>query len=330
MANWNSPVLTDLYTNFLSYLKDRDDDAVRLNDTRVTAGTNLPEYAKRWNHTIGALQYWFSSAWINLVLSIQSGGTGGADAGTARTNLDVFSKGEGDARYETPAGATAKVATHANIGGASNVHGATSAPTTDALMKRDASGRAQVTAPSVGGDIATKQTVDDHAILQTAHGSTSAPTPNKIAQRNANGRAQFADPLASADADTKGARDAAIAAAITNLDVTVSMFSAMYFLRVDTDGTILASKGDTTGVSVVVDPNSYGDTSHYRILDSRVAGSTVAVASVSESYGMNLDGTLETINVIVIPALARTEVHIRNSATGVGSAPRPFNIWIAV
>jgi len=99
MANWSLPSITDLYTNFLAYLKARDDDATRLNDSRVTAATNVPDYAKRWNDTTKTFQNWLSSAWTSVILSVAGGGTGASTAAGARTNLDVYSKAEADAAF---------------------------------------------------------------------------------------------------------------------------------------------------------------------------------------------------------------------------------------
>jgi len=97
MGNWSLPSLTDLYTNFLTYLKARDDDATRMHDSRVTAATNVPDYAKRWNATTQTFQNWLSAAWSSIVLAVAGGGTGATTAAGARTNLDLYSTSEVDA-----------------------------------------------------------------------------------------------------------------------------------------------------------------------------------------------------------------------------------------
>jgi RNase P/RNase MRP subunit p29 len=48
------------------------------------------------------------------------------------------------------------------------IHGAVSAATANALMARDAYGRAKVVAPSATDDIAIKSTVDDEGLARTA------------------------------------------------------------------------------------------------------------------------------------------------------------------
>jgi hypothetical protein len=86
---------------------------------------------------------------------------------------------------------------------ATSVHGATSAPTADRLILRDASGRAQVATPSTNNDIANKQYVDNHINATTGiHGATSAATANTLIIRDSAGRAKVAPPSASDDIAT--------------------------------------------------------------------------------------------------------------------------------
>jgi len=99
MADWSLPLLSSSYANFLSYLKGRDDDAVRLNDSRADAPTNPIDHAKRWNDTTKTFESRLSGIWNALLLSIAGGGTGAATAAGARTNLDVYSKAEADAAF---------------------------------------------------------------------------------------------------------------------------------------------------------------------------------------------------------------------------------------
>ncbi|AEE95796.1 hypothetical protein [Mahella australiensis] len=65
-----------------------------------------------------------------------------------------------DIGAETPAGAQAKVDTHAGL---TTAHSATSAAVANKIILRDASGRAKVAAPNAADDIARKDTVDAHA-----------------------------------------------------------------------------------------------------------------------------------------------------------------------
>lgn len=107
---------------------------------------------------------------------------------------------------------------------------ATNAGTASALMKRDASGRAQVAVPSAAADIARKDTVDavqsnlnTHAAVgSAAHGATSAPTVSTLMARDSAGRAQVMAPSVSADIANKGYVDTAVSGAtIPDASLTV-------------------------------------------------------------------------------------------------------------
>lgn len=81
MANWNNPLLTSLYVDFLNEVKARDVDAITMNP-----GTNIPVDSKRWNTTTNTFQNWNGSAWVNLVLASAGGGTGS----TSPTNFGTM------------------------------------------------------------------------------------------------------------------------------------------------------------------------------------------------------------------------------------------------
>lgn len=99
-----------------------------------------------------------------------------------------FNRIEGNIQYlqdtkETPAGAQAKVDTHAAL---TTAHSATSAATANRIMMRDANGRAQVAAPSASADIARKDNVDTvqnnlnakmHATTGHKHSGTTGDGP---------------------------------------------------------------------------------------------------------------------------------------------------------
>lgn len=79
-ANWNNPLLTSLYVDFMDELKARDVDVLTMNP-----GTNLPVDSKRWNAGTNTFQNWNGSAWVNLVLGAAGGGTGSSTPGSLGT-----------------------------------------------------------------------------------------------------------------------------------------------------------------------------------------------------------------------------------------------------
>ena len=148
MADWNNPLLTSAYTDFLALLKARDLDTITMLED---GGTNLPTKAKRWNQANKRFERWSGTAWVTETLSVSGGGTGAVDAVGARTNLGVP--------------ATADLTNHT---GATNVHSATNLPTPSRMIIRDATGRAQVEPGVEAKDIATV------GQMQTAGGNYAA------------------------------------------------------------------------------------------------------------------------------------------------------------
>lgn len=63
-ANFNLPVLTSTYANFLAEMKSRDEDiAVWFEGT---TSTNIPAGTKKWNSTGNKFEKWNGTAWSNL------------------------------------------------------------------------------------------------------------------------------------------------------------------------------------------------------------------------------------------------------------------------
>lgn len=117
------------------------------------------------------------------------------------SNVDWTAEPDVTFRLNSPSGIKSALLTHTRA--TTGIHGATPAGTQNALMIRDAAGRAKVAAPSAADDIAVKQTVDDHAALTSPHSATSAATASRLMLRDAAGRAKVAAPSASDDIAVK-------------------------------------------------------------------------------------------------------------------------------
>lgn len=72
-ADWSGPSLTTAYATLLTALKDRDADAA----TMAESPTNPPTGYIRWNISLNKFQRWSGAAWVDLVLSVDGGGTAG-------------------------------------------------------------------------------------------------------------------------------------------------------------------------------------------------------------------------------------------------------------
>lgn len=87
-ADFNTPILTTLYTTFLTIMKERDVDALTM---CVSDPSNIPTGAMKWNRAGAKLQEYIAAVWEDKVLSIAGGGTGAITAATARTALGLGS-----------------------------------------------------------------------------------------------------------------------------------------------------------------------------------------------------------------------------------------------
>lgn len=67
MANWNTPALTDLYADFLTYLKDRDVDLAKMFDG---VGTNVPTNAIGWSSTNNRFEKYNGTTWSVLTAKL--------------------------------------------------------------------------------------------------------------------------------------------------------------------------------------------------------------------------------------------------------------------
>lgn len=83
-ADFNKPVTTDNYVDLLAMLRANQDVLARMFATGVTVN-NIPVGAVRFE--AGKFQTWNCSAWVDVPVSIDGGGTGAQSAAAARVAL---------------------------------------------------------------------------------------------------------------------------------------------------------------------------------------------------------------------------------------------------
>ena len=82
MANWNNPLLTSTYVNFVAEVRERDEDAARQFDPAHTSATNIPTNAIRWNGGTARWERWNGTAWNTLAATYAISITGNAATAT--------------------------------------------------------------------------------------------------------------------------------------------------------------------------------------------------------------------------------------------------------
>lgn len=91
MADWSHPQLADNYVAvLLTHLSGRDIDAITL---QKGSPSNLPDGAMAYDRSTDLFKEWDGTglAFVNKILSVAGGGTGGNSQSTARTNLGLGS-----------------------------------------------------------------------------------------------------------------------------------------------------------------------------------------------------------------------------------------------
>jgi hypothetical protein len=77
MADWDTPALTDTYTNFLTYLKDRDTDLALMFDG--TSSTNVPTDAIGFNASNNRFEKYNGASWDPLTFNVYGSAASGGD-----------------------------------------------------------------------------------------------------------------------------------------------------------------------------------------------------------------------------------------------------------
>lgn len=86
MANWNNPTGSSTFSDFLSWMRALAIDAATF---FVSSPTNQPTGAMKYDRATDKFQEWDGSTWVDQVIAIGGGGTGGSTASAARANLGL-------------------------------------------------------------------------------------------------------------------------------------------------------------------------------------------------------------------------------------------------
>lgn len=88
MADWNDPVITSVYPDVIDKFKARDIDTITMG---LNPATNIPNGTMRFNRTANIFQEWNGSVWVDKILGVPGGGTGGSTPGSGGLGLGTMS-----------------------------------------------------------------------------------------------------------------------------------------------------------------------------------------------------------------------------------------------
>ncbi len=183
MADWNLPGLTDLYTNVLTYLKNRLNDVVTMLDSTLTTPTNLPTGAKRWNSTTNKWEKWTGSAWADMAGTYAISISGNAATATAATTAAALSGNISESQVTNLATDLAAKAPLASP----TFTGTVTAPTFSGNLSGNATSATTAAACTGNAATATSATTATNATTVGTYSPSLTPTANTIPVRGSTG-----------------------------------------------------------------------------------------------------------------------------------------------
>ncbi len=243
-VSWTTePALTQTWANFLTSHKDRDE---HIGTMDFGSDTNIPTNFIRWSSGSDKWEKWNGSSWDDLSSKylIDVDTVDGIHASGFALIAHVGASGVSEHAI-----ATGSVAGFMSAADKTILDAAVSIATVSTLMKRDASGRAQVVAPNVAADIARKDNVDAvQTNLDTHDGGTGAT--HGLATTSVAGFMSSAlwDKLNAIEAlATVDQTAAEILAALLGVDGSGSLLDADLLDGLDSSAFITVVASDTAG-----------------------------------------------------------------------------------
>jgi len=86
-TDWNALAVTLNYSDWPDQIKAQGISAITWLDSSLTADTNVPVGAKRWNQTNSNWEQWSGSAWVALTGKYSISISGNADSATNASQL---------------------------------------------------------------------------------------------------------------------------------------------------------------------------------------------------------------------------------------------------